>query len=137
MKIVVICLNYLKTLQWTLHYYRDDCKNWHHHYYYNYPPLLQDLVHHIPYFDSELVLDENYDIVNKTVLLSYVLPNASLNLLPKKIENYLLKNYPEHYKEDYEFEWSFCKYFWEGHVKFPKLDFQKFSKTIENISLNK
>tara|TARA_B100001093_G_C26827817_1_gene1014807 strand:+ start:870 stop:2435 length:1566 start_codon:yes stop_codon:yes gene_type:complete len=128
-----ICLNYLKTLQWTLHYYRDDCKNWQHHYHYNYPPLLQDLVQHIPYFDSELVLDENHDIVNKNVLLSYVLPRTSLNLLPKKIETYLLKNYSEHYKEDYEFEWSFCKYFWEGHVKFPKLDFQKFSKTIENI----
>ena len=128
-----ICLNYLKTLQWTLHYYRDDCKNWQHCYNYNYPPLLQDLLQHVPYFDSELVLDENYDIVNKTVLLSYVLPNASLNLLPKKIENYLLKNYPEHYKEDYEFEWSFCKYFWEGHVKFPKLDLQKFSNLIENI----
>ena len=125
-----ICANYLQTLQWTYYYYSKECVNWSHYYKYSYPPLLIDLYKHIPYFNSELVLGENKHVLNPKLLLSYVLPKNSLYLLPKNIHNYLLKNYENNFREDYEFEYAFCKYFWEGHVKFPKLDFDKFSTDI-------
>lgn len=125
-----ICNNYLLTLKWTLEYYTGDCNNWIHYYKYDYAPLLIDLVKYIPYFDSELTLEKNNTIIHPYLLLSYVLPKNSLNLLPKKIHNYLLKNYENHYKDDYEILYAFCKYFWEGHVKFPELDFKKFSEDI-------
>ena len=128
-----ICSNYLQTLQWTYYYYSKECVNWNHSYNYHYPPLLSDLYKSVPYFDSELVLKEDKNIIHPHLLLSYVLPRDSLNLLPSNIHNYLLKNYENHYKEDYEFIYAFCKYFYEGHVKFPRLDFKEFSDNINKI----
>ena len=72
-------------------------------------------------------------LLSSLLLLSYVLPRDSLNLLPSNIHNYLLKNYGNHYKEDYEFIYAFCKYFYEGHVKFPHLNFKEFSANINKI----
>ena len=128
-----ICTNYLQTLQWTYYYYSKECVNWNHCYNYNYPPLLIDLYKHIPYFTSELVLKEDKNVIHPQLLLAYVLPKNALLLLPDKIHNYLLKNYEKYYKDDYEFEYAFCKYFWESHVKFLELDFDAFSKDINRV----
>ena len=129
-----ICNNYLKTLQWTFYYYSTDCISWTHTYNYHYPPLLEDLYKNIPYFNSELIITPDKTIIHPYVLLSYVLPKKSLNLIPNtKIYKYLIQFYPEHYKEDYEFQYAFCKYFWEGHVLFPKLDFHIFSNNINKL----
>ena len=125
-----ICNNYLQTLQWTYYYYSKECVNWSHCYKYHYPPLLVDLFKHIPYFNSELVLIKDKNVIHPHLLLAYVLPKNALNLLPDKIHSYLLKNYENHYEENYEFIYAFCKYFWEGHVKFPDLDFDKFADEI-------
>lgn len=128
-----VCNNYLQTLQWTYYYYSKECINWSHSYKYHYPPLLSDLYKAIPYFDSELVLKEDKNIIHEYLLLSYVLPRDSLNLLPQNIHNYLLKNYEDHYKNDYAMIYAFCKYIWEGHVEFPKLNFDEFSKNINKL----
>ena len=128
-----IANNYLLTLQWTLIYYSDDCPNWNYYYKFHYPPLVTDLYNNIPYFESELNLQKNTNIIHPHLLLSYVLPKNSLQLLPDNIHNYLLKNYENLYREDYEILYPFCKYFWESHVKFPELDFEKFSKEINAL----
>lgn len=128
-----ICYNYLETIQWTYYYYSGECINWSHCYKYHYPPLLIDLYKYIPHFDSEIIVKNNKDIIHPYVLLSYVLPKNSLNLLPPKIHNYLLKNYEIHYREDYRFLYAFCKYFWEGHVKFPSLEIEELCKNIRQL----
>lgn len=131
--IPTICNNYLQTLLWTYNYYTNDCNNWSFKYNYHYPPLLIDLFKHMPYFQSELVLEENYNIIHPHILLSYVLPKTSLHLLPENITNYLLTNYKNHFETNYEFAYSFCKYFWEGHVKFPNLDIEEFISKLNKI----
>ena len=128
--IKLLCINYLETLQWVLNYYSSDCKNWTLHYKYHYPPLLCHLYVYIPYFNSELTILEDYNILNSHVLLAYVLPKNSLNLLPEKIHTYLLANYEKYYKEDYDFLYAFCKYFYEGHVIFPEIEHISFNKAI-------
>ena len=127
--------NYLLTLQWTLIYYSHDCPNWKYYYKFHYPPLVSDLYNNIPYFESELTLknDNINNDIHPYLLLSYVLPKNSLHLLPTNIHNYLLTNYENLYREDYEILYPFCKYFWESHVKFPELDFEKFSKEISTL----
>jgi len=129
-KLESLCTNYLETLQWVYYYYSSQCKNWSHHFKYNYPPLLCDLYAYIPYFNSELRFNENYNILNEKVLLCYVLPINSLNLLPDNIRNYLLKEYKEHYATNYEISYAFCKYFYEGHVHFPKINTDEFNNNI-------
>jgi len=129
-KIKELTINYLETLQWVYSYYSQECKNWSLHYKYCYPPLLCDLYTHIPYFNSELTLNEDYNILNTNVLLAYVLPKNSLHLLPEKLANYLLKNYGQCYCEDYELLYAFCKYFYEGHVIFNEIEHTSFNKSI-------
>jgi len=129
-KIESLCTNYLETLQWVYYYYSSQCKNWTLYFKYNYPPLLCDLYAYIPYFNSEFVMQENYNILNDKLLLSYVLPLNSLNLLPEKIHNYLLKEYKDHYATNYEIIYAFCKYFYEGHVHFPRMNILDFNEKI-------
>ena len=126
----LICRNYLETLQWVYHYYISECKNWTLHYKYYYPPLLCDLYTYIPYFNSELAMVEDYNILNPNVLLAYVLPKNSLHLLSEKIVKYLLANYEKYYREDYDIVYAFCKYFYEGHVVFPKIEHTSFNNAI-------
>ena len=133
--IKLLCVNYLETLQWVKNYYSDDCKNWSLHYKYHYPPLLCDLYVYIPYFNSELTMLEDYNVLNTNVLLAYVLPKNSLHLLPEKIKAYLLTNYAKYYSEDYDVLYAFCKYFYEGHVIFPEIEHSSFNNAILNCIL--
>lgn len=116
-----ICINYLSMLEWNFYYYRSDCIDWRYKYNYNYPPLFKDLIRFIPYFETTFLEKKQKNPIDTYIQLAYVLPRDSLNLLPKNISDKLLSNLHHHYKLDYDFEWSFCKYFWECHVKTPEL----------------
>jgi 5'-3' exoribonuclease 2 len=124
-----LSLNYLEGLEWTFKYYSSGCVDWRWCYKYHYPPLLKDLLKYIPYFDEDLIDVKEKSPVTEIVQLSYVLPKNSLYLLPRKIENKLLSQYENNYKIDYEFQWAFCKYFWECHVNFPDVSVEQ----IEDI----
>jgi len=120
-----ISVNYLEGLEWTMKYYTTGCPDWRWCYHYNYPPLLQDLIRFIPYFDTEFVPTKPPSPVNQLVQLCYVLPRQSLQFLPKKLYNDLKKHHSDWYPSDCEFIWSFCRYFWESHVDLPIIDINK------------
>jgi 5'-3' exonuclease len=48
--------------------------------------------------------------------LAYVLPPSQLKLLPSNMQTFLQTNYPHLYPDKMEFQWAFCKYFWEAHT---------------------
>ena len=125
-----ISINYLQGLEWTWKYYSSGCIDWRWYYNYHYPPLLIDLFKFIPYFDTILIDEKVPNPVSETFQLSYVLPKESLYLLPKKIENLLLKKYSELYESNYDFEWAYCKYFWECHVNFPIINIDDMQKKL-------
>ena len=126
-----ISLNYLEGLEWTFKYYSSGCVDWRWRYRYHYPPLLEDLTKYIPYFDTTLVPLNRQKAVTPYVQLSYVLPGKFLYLLPKKMHEYLLQEHPEWYRDDYEFCWAFCRYFWEAHALLPVISI----KSLETIYL--
>jgi len=128
-----ICINYLEGLEWNMKYYTTGCADWRWKYKYNYPPLLEDLIHYIPYFDKVFIKHKKPLPVSPYVQLSYVLPKQSLDLLPPKIYNTLIEKHPDWYTYDCDFEWSYCKYFWESHVKFPEIDIDELEKIITTI----
>jgi len=131
-----ICLNYLSGLEWTMKYYTSGCADWRWSYNYNYPPLLSDLIKHVPYFETEFVKLKPANPVAPLVQLCYVLPKASLELLPRDLHEKLLKKHSDWYESECDFIWAYCKYFWESHVLLPEIDIDELEEFInENKQL--
>jgi 5'-3' exonuclease len=124
-----ICTNYLEGLEWVFRYYTDGCPHWRWKYQWHYPPLLIDLMKHVPSIDDTTLIDRKKGI-NQPYLpieqLAYVLPCAQHHLLPVTVQTQLrqMDDYSERYPplHDLEFEWSFCKYFWESHLKSTQIE---------------
>jgi len=114
-----ICINYLEGLEWVFRYYTEGCPHWRWKYNYHYPPLLNDLVEYVPDFDTQFI--DSASGTNRpfhsNVQLSYVIPAWQQHLLPSDAREIVDK-----YKNlfvglgDMQFQWMFCRYFWEGHA---------------------
>jgi 5'-3' exonuclease len=127
-----ICVNYLEGLEWTMKYYTSGCVDWRWCYKYNYPPLFCDLIHYIPFFDTEFLEKKPAHPVTELVQLCYVLPKQSLHLLPEKLYNKLLQEHDGWYNTDCDYVWAYCRYFWEAHVNLPHIDITQLEKFIED-----
>jgi len=128
-----VSLNYLEGLEWTMKYYTTGCPDWRWCYNYNYPPLLQDLLKHIPYFERELITNKSAGPVIPLVQLCYVMPRQSLQFLPKKLYDALIKEHANWYPINSEFTWAYCRYFWESHVELPKLNIDELEEFVKNV----
>lgn len=127
-----ISTNYLEGLEWTMKYYSTGCADWRWSYDYYYPPLLADLIKHVPYFQTEFVPQQKENPVAPLVQLSYVLPPTSMELLPSGLRSKLLEAEPTWYVGNYVFLWSFCKFFWEAHVDLPKIDIGRLEQIVNS-----
>jgi 5'-3' exonuclease len=117
-----VCTNYLEALEWTMKYYTVGCADWRWCYNYSYPPLMQDLIHHIPITEKEFVVTKKENPVSELVQLCYVLPKQSLQYLPPNLYKNLLHKHGDWYSTDCSFMWAYCRYFWEAHVNLPHID---------------
>jgi 5'-3' exoribonuclease 1 len=120
-----VAINYLQGLEWTMKYYTTGCADWRWHYKYNYPPLLQDLIKHVPVFSTEFVPVKSFDPVSEMTQLCYVLPRQSLSLLPKGLGQALITNFSDWYPDNCEFVWAYCRYFWESHAIMNEIDIKE------------
>lgn len=120
--IKTVCNNYLEALEWVFLYYTKGCVNWRWKYNYHYPPLFKDLLQYIPHFETNFISYSNEPAFSPQTQLSYVLPMSSHQYLHNKIETFLSKNYKELYSNNIQFEWAFCRYFWEAHPVLPNID---------------
>jgi 5'-3' exoribonuclease 1 len=130
-----ICKNYLRMLEWTLHYYHGDCKDYYMQYEFHLAPLFSSLIKDIPCFQETLVETNPLPPPNAITQLFYVLPYddfkdfipVSYKPLEKKFPMLCGMNFPLHYE--------FCKFLWEGHVEFPYIPLDKVNKEV--ITLGK
>ena len=90
-----------------------------------------DLIKYIPFFETDLINKNETKPVIPIVQLSYVLPKNSLYLIPNNIGDKLLEKKQEWYTNNCEFQWAFCKYFWEAHVKLPEIDIDELEQLLE------
>jgi 5'-3' exonuclease len=105
-----VSTNYLEGLEWVFKYYTDKCVNWHWKYEYNYPPLLEDLNHAV---GKPVKVDGDNGPLHPHTQLCFVLPPKYLrDILPA----FPIEKYAKYYDSKYEFEWAFCRYFWEAHL---------------------
>ena len=127
-----IAINYLEGIEWTLKYYTTGQIDWTWKYKYNYPPLLQDLFRFMPSKQTIFIHNVNQCNMPEIIQLCYVLPKQSLNLLPQKLSQVLLKEFPEWYIDttiNY-FMWAYCRYFWESHLITSELNIDRFMKVV-------
>ena len=128
-----ICINYLEGLEWVMKYYTTNCSDWRWCYHYNYPPLFKDLIKYIPKWDVDMIEPNTNKSIHPYVQLAYVLPQESLNLLPKHIYRELMFKKNHYYNNNSKFIWAFCKYIWESHVELPTIDIDELEHFIHNI----
>ena len=83
-------------------YYTSGCPDWSWKYKYNYPPLLKDLVKFIPGWELSLIKDNDNGPIPELAQLCYVLPESSLNLVPKKIREEVQKEFSECYNMNFD-----------------------------------
>jgi 5'-3' exoribonuclease 1 len=107
-----ICKNYYKTLLWTYMYYTTGCVDWTWTYDYSYPPLIRDLTKHKADIGS---FKNNTKAIKPQEQLYYVVPPDSIHLLEKKEQT---KKKNEFNTLNVQYEWSYCRYIWEGHISF-------------------
>jgi 5'-3' exonuclease len=129
-RISEISRNYIEGLEWTFIYYKSGCIDWRWCYNYNYPPLLNDLLNHIPYFNGDILEKKEKNPVHPLAQLSYVLPSVSFGLLPVKIKDMLEKQYCVLCDDNYDIQWAFCRYFWESNIVKPEIDINKLERDI-------
>ncbi len=112
-----ICVNYLEGLEWTFKYYTSGCPDWRWKYKYNYPPLLQDLIKFVPYFDIEFIHPNDRRPVSELTQLKYVLPPRAQYLLPAELRSKTTSELVHH-----KLVTAYCRYDWEGHVQLPEIE---------------
>jgi len=116
-----VSANYLEGLEWVFKYYTVGCADWKWAYHYLYPPLLTDLVRHIPISTHEFIGPNDNRAFTPKTQLAYVLPRESFHLMNGANRTYLLEHAKQYYVDVPEFEWAFCRYFWESHVVLPSI----------------
>ena len=122
-----ICLNYMEGLEWVLNYYTGNIKvDWSWCYRYLYPPLLQDLVKYVPFYDTSFIKKRSSEFT-EVMLLCYVIPKDSIELIPKNIQ---LKLNKELYRDDCQIIWAYCKYFWESHPILNDIDINELKLAV-------
>ena len=126
-----ICTEYVKAMEWTFKYYNTGCVDWRWRYPYAYAPLLTDLAQYIPYLGVSMFPDvaENGP-VSPVTQLAYVLPGSALWLLPQETQAKLYTHLRANYRDDFDFEWAYCRYFWECHVKFPDVALDRIEEVL-------
>lgn len=137
--IASLCRNYLEGMEWTFRYYTSGCVDWKWTYANHYPPLLADLVKHIPETQTNafaFLRVKPKEPIRDLVQLCYVLPRASHGLLPPAAERALMQSKcRSKYTDDgsHHFKWAYCKYFWECHTDLPELDLEELAQIVSKI----
>jgi 5'-3' exonuclease len=132
--IASLCRNYLEGMEWTFRYYTRGCVDWKWTYANHYPPLLADLVQHIPESEYSLLSVKPKEPIRDVVQLCYVLPRASHALLPPSVARALTRGkFASKYMDDgsHNFKWAYCKYFWECHTDLPALDLRELEEIVK------
>lgn len=134
----------MEGVEWVFKYYTVDCPDWRWKYKYDYPPLLCDLYEEVKKREEEEEEEEDeYSLLREKgerpfepiVQLMYVLPPSAQGLLPLKVVEMLEKEYKELFPKKIKFQWAFCRYLWEAHIKLPDISLSILEKWNEEIML--
>ena len=138
-----VCMDYIKGLQFVMHYYFHGCPSWTWYYPYFMSPFLSDLTiileNNINNINISFSLDEPYKPFDQ---LAYILPRASLGLLPEACKKVLLRDqrtekyYPEKL-DDFEPFDAIHSYQWIAKLElFDDLDMAEVLNLIDESEMS-
>jgi 5'-3' exonuclease len=119
------CKAYLQMLEWTWAYYHGVCKDFYLAYPFSLAPLFSSLVDHMPvHQEEELVPFRWSPPPSPLTQLFYVLPYSDFaTLMPNNsIVPKVCNAFPTLCLEQFPLHFDFCKFFYEGHADFPRVD---------------
>ena len=131
-----VYMNYYEGIIWTLNYYFDNCVCYDWHYKYNHGPTLYDIYNNLEQINNVSFLKRTCYTPFEQLLM--VLPPYSNNLLPinyQKLQTSKDSPIIEYYPIDFEIETYYKRYFWECEAILPKIDINKISQSIKNLSI--
>lgn len=62
-----------------------------------------------------------YNPFSSNVQLAYVLPLNNRTLMSSYISDHLSQHDGQYFVNEPEYEWAFCRYFWEAHPILPEI----------------
>ncbi len=128
-----ICKNYLRMLEWTLHYYHGDCKDYYIQYEFHLAPLFSSLIKDIPCFQETLVDTNPLEPPSPITQLLYVLPYSDhKDFIPLEYRS-LEKKFPMLCGMNFPLHYEFCKFLWEGHVEFTYIPIQSLNQEVKKV----
>jgi 5'-3' exoribonuclease 1 len=128
-----ICKNYLRMLEWTLHYYHGECKDHYIQYEFHLAPLFSSLIHDIPCFQESLVESNLCPPPLPITQLLYVLPYEDYkDLIPTKYKP-IEKKFPTLCSMNFPLHYEFCKFLWEGHADFHHIPLKALNEEVTLI----
>jgi len=119
--ILKVVNEYVRALQWNLHYYYHGCISWGWFYPYHYAPFISDIVN-FKHVDTSFEMGVPFKPYDQ--LLS-VLPAASLSLLPKMYQSLVVSRdspLAEYFPEEVEYDLNGKQNDWEAVVLAPFID---------------
>ena len=126
---------YIRAIQWNLHYYYDGCMSWGWFYPHHYAPYISDVNN---FGDIDLTFEMGEPFKPFEQLLA-VLPAASKDLLPKTFES-LVSNpnsqLIDYYPEDFETDQNEKQQAWEAVVLIPFIDEKRLLKAVRSLEQN-
>lgn len=128
----VVCKEYIKGMQWVIHYYTKGMPNWSWSYPYHYGPFLKDICECVDYEFKEYPRTNPYDPFQQ---LLCVLPPASASLIPKPLDDLLTNEYSPlkmYYPDVFEEDQSGKRQKWESVVLLPFINMRDIQSTYQD-----
>ena len=123
---------YIRAIQWNLHYYYNGCMSWSWFYPHHYAPYISD-VHNFDDINLDFEMGEPFKPFEQ---LLAVLPAASKDLLPKAFE--ALVSNPnsqliDYYPDDFETDQNEKQQAWEAVVLIPFIDEKRLLNAVKSL----
>lgn len=132
-KVRLLCLEYLRGMQWVMRYYTKGCGSWEWYFPFHYAPLLEDLAKITDGVDVEMRLSQPLHPVEQ---LLAVLPRESAKALPEEIRGVVMDKesaLARFYPEDFEVDFTEAIYNYQGVIRLPFINCKKLCNVVREL----